>query len=122
MTTERERFRYVFVADRAFTSQSYHGPLWPPPGTIAMDGTLWRLVTASVLTDADLRVLRRAGRRVPERAGSYRAIARGLPLACGHALAFNGCCTICTEIGCDACPHPAHLGGCACGCDTQIQP
>jgi hypothetical protein len=114
MTTERERFHYVFE-ERQAPAETFYGPLWPAPELIVAHGHVWRLITASVLTDSDMRIVRRAGRPVPIRTARYRAIGPSQGPPCGHPLAFgvDGRCTVCTPIPCDACAHPAHLGSCA---------
>jgi hypothetical protein len=127
MTSERERFHYVFE-ERQAPAEMFYGPLWPAPDLIVADRRVWRLIMASVLTDSDMRIVRRAGRPVPIRSARYRAIGTSQGPPCGHPLAFGvdgpalrsprgprswpSRCTVCTPIPCDACAHPAHLGGC----------
>jgi len=148
MTSERERFHYVveFATPEGRVRETFLGALWPPPQVIRHQRRRWRLLTASVLTDGEMRLLRRTrtgtARAVPVRTATYQARSDvGAPLVCGHPLAFDDGCTVCTPIPCDACLHPAHLGSCqstlgpwvdrwtaeeearaACPCDSYIGP
>jgi hypothetical protein len=115
MTSER----FLYVLPLPFGPEAFFGPVWPAPVEIAADGTVYQRVTASILTEENMRLLRRVGRGPSHRAAHYVARGAAPALVCGHTLAFDGRCTTCAPIECDRCVDPAHLGSCTeCPCTT----